>query len=232
MTESFLLRHKKILDKCNNMNSITSSHARRIDEMAREKYRIPTSILMENAGRVVAAEIIRLKKRRIAVVCGKGNNGGDGFVCARHLLIAGKKVDVFLAGNKSRVKDDARLNLDILLNLGCKINSIDEKDLNSFKSRLGKYDLVVDAIFGVGLKGSVGGFFRGLIESINRRASFILSIDIPSGLDADSGKIRGACIRADTTVTFIAKKCGMVKADGPKYCGKITEKDIGFPIKI
>jgi NAD(P)H-hydrate epimerase len=211
------------------MKPITVSQARRIDEMAREKYGIPASLLMENAGRAVAAEIIRLNKNKIAVICGKGNNGGDGFVCARHLLTAGKKVDVFLTGSRSRVKGDARLNLSVLLNLGCKVSSIDEKNLRSLKSKLGKYDIVVDAIFGVGLKGAIGGFLRDLIESVNRSAAFILSVDIPSGLDADSGKICGVCVKADATVTFVAKKRGMVKGAGPEYCGKVTEKDIGFP---
>lgn len=132
------------------MKTITAGQARRLDKKAREEYKMPSHILMENAGRAVAEEIIKLNKKKIAIICGKGNNGGDGFVCARHLLVAGQRVDIFLAGHPSEVKDDARLNLNILLNLGRKIKEINAKNIGSLKTRLGGYGLVVDAIFGVG----------------------------------------------------------------------------------
>lgn len=210
------------------MKTITASQAKLIDKKAREIYGLSTLILMENAGRAVAEEIIKLKKRKIAIFCGKGNNGGDGFVSARHLFAGGIKPDLFLAGKISKVKSEARLNLDILLKLKHKIFEIDEKNLNLLKKNICRYDLIVDAVFGVGLKGKIKDLFRDLIELINSSSAYIVSVDIPSGLDADNGEVSGPCVRADRTVTFIAKKCGMVKGNGPEYCGKITVKDLGF----
>ena len=213
------------------MKTITASQAKLLDKKAREIYGLSTLILMENAGRAVSEEIIKLKKRKIAIFCGKGNNGGDGFVSARHLFTRGIKPDLFLAGKMSEVKGEARLNLDTLLKLKHNIFEINEKNLSLVKKKIRRYDLIVDAIFGVGLKNNIKDFFRDLIELINSSSAYIVSVDIPSGLDADNGEVSGACVRADRTVTFIAKKRGMVKGEGPEYCGKITVKDIGFPFQ-
>ena len=214
------------------MKAITVSQAKLLDKKARDFYGLSTLMLMENAGRAVAGEIIGLKRRKIAIFCGKGNNGGDGFVSARHLLAIGIKPDVFLVGKISDAKGEARLNLDILLKLKHNIFKINEKNINSLKKRIRPYDLIVDAIFGVGLKGNIGGVFGSLIESINSSGAYILSIDIPSGLDADTGQALGTCVKADRTVTFIARKRGMVKGKGPGYCGKIIVKGIGFPFSL
>jgi len=210
------------------MKTITVSQARLLDKRAREVYGISTLMLMENAGRAVAEEIIKLKKRRIAIFCGKGNNGGDGFVCARHLFAGGIRPDLFLAGRISDVKGEAGLNLDILLRLKHKIFEIDGKNVDLLKEKICRYDLILDAIFGVGLKGGVKGLFGYLIELINSSVAYIVSVDVPSGLDADTGEVSGACIKADRTVTFIAKKRGMIKGKAPGYCGKIIVKDLGF----
>ncbi len=213
------------------MRSITASQAKLLDKKAREIYGLSTLILMENAGRAVAEEIIKLKKRKIAIFCGRGNNGGDGFVSARHLFTGGIKPDLFLAGKISDVQGEARLNLDILLKLKHKIFEIDDKNINLLKEKIRRYDLIVDAIFGVGLKGNIEGFLKDLIESINSSSAYVVSVDIPSGLDADNGEVSGACVRADRTVTFIAKKRGMVKGGGSGYCGKIIIKELGFPFQ-
>ena len=211
------------------MRSITASQAKLLDKRAREVCGLSTLTLMENAGRAVADEVMRSKKRRIALFCGKGNNGGDGFVCARHLIAGGLKPDIFLAGRRSAPRGEARLNLKILLKLKHKINGIGRKDLGLLKRKVGRYDLIVDAIFGVGLKGKIEGFYKDLIELINSSGARIVSVDIPSGLDADTGKALGACIRADRTVTFVARKRGMTKGEGPGRCGKVIVKDLGFP---
>lgn len=213
------------------MKTITASQAKLLDKEARKIYGLSTLILMENAGRAVAEEIIKLKKRKIAIFCGKGNNGGDGFVSARHLFTGGIKPELFLTGKISEVKGEARLNLDILLKLKHKIFEIDEKNVSFLKKNICRYDLIVDAIFGVGLKGNIKGFFGDLIQLINSSSAYIVSVDIPSGLDADMGEAFGACVRADRTVTFIAKKRGMVNGKGSEYCGKIIVKDIGFPFQ-
>ena len=105
------------------------------------------------------------------------------------------------------------------------------KNIRSLKLKICQYDLIVDAIFGVGFKGKVEGLFGDLIQAINSSGAYIVSVDIPSGLDADSGETAGPCIMADKTMTFIARKCGMVKRSGAGYCGKVIVKDLGFPFK-
>jgi NAD(P)H-hydrate epimerase len=211
------------------MKTITAAQSKRFDRNAIDVYGFPLVILMENAGRGVAEEIIKLKKRKIAIICGKGNNGGDGFVCARHLIAKGIKPDIFLAGAGREVRGEAKFNKDILLKLKQRIYEIDEKNICIFKEKMSGYNLIVDAIFGVGLHGHITGFYRSLIEVINSLKASIMSIDIPSGLDADKGVVLGTCVRADRTVTFVAKKRGMVKSKGLKYCGVVVVKDIGFP---
>lgn len=212
------------------MRTITAAQAKLIDKKAKEVYGLSTLVLMENAGRAVAEEILKLKKRKIAIFCGKGNNGGDGFVCARHLLARGAKPDVYLGGKISEVKREARLNLDILLRLGRKVFEIDGKSLNWLKDKICQYDLIVDAIFGVGLKGNIEGIYRDLISLINSSYAYVVSIDIPSGLDANTGQIKGCCVRADSTISLIAKKRGMMRGKGPSYCGKIMVRDLGISL--
>jgi NAD(P)H-hydrate epimerase len=211
------------------MKAITVSEAKLLDKKAREVYGLSTLILMENAGRGVAEEIIKLKKRKIAIFCGKGNNGGDGFVAARHLCAKGIRSDVFLTGKMSDVKGEAGINLDILLKLKHRILEINEKNVDLLKKNIRRYDLIVDAIFGVGFRGSAVGVFKDLIELINSSGAYIVSIDIPSGLNPDTVNTLGACVRADTTVTFIAAKRPMVEGNGPEYCGEIIVSDLGFP---
>jgi len=211
------------------MKTITASQVRLLDKKAWDIYGLSTLILMENAGRAVADEILTLKKRKIAIFCGKGNNGGDGFVCARHLFTHGMKPDVFLAGKTSEMKGAARLNADILLKLGHTIRELHENNIDAITEQMRRYDVIVDAILGVGFKGRLEGSLRELAESINSSDAYVLSVDIPSGLDADRGEVSGCCVRANKTITFIAKKRGMVKGKGPEYCGRIVVKDLGFP---
>jgi len=213
------------------MRIISREEAKLIDERVAKELGLSTLILMENAGRSVAEEIIKLKKKRVAIFCGKGNNAGDGFVCARHLLSKGLNPDVFLLTEISEIKNEARINLDILLKLKPKIFKIDAENFIFYKNKIKNYDLVVDAIFGIGLKGEILGLFKEVIAAINSSAKYVVSIDIPSGLDADKGRILGACIKADKTITFLAIKKGMLINEGPKYSGKIIVKDLGFPFK-
>lgn len=213
---------------------MTAMQAKEIDRRAREEYGISTLTLMENAGRGVAEAaaaraLVRGRKRRVAVFCGKGNNGGDGLVAARHLLAMGLKPDVFLAGRTDDVRGEARVNLEILLRLGQRVVSLDERGLLPLKKRIIRYGVIVDALLGVGLSGEVRGVVKGLIETINASKAYVISVDIPSGLDATSGKELGVCIRADMTVTFVAKKRGMTARDGRKMCGRIVVRDIGIP---
>lgn len=213
---------------------ITAQKAKDLDIKAKEKFGISTLVLMENAGRCVAQEAIRVLrvKTKIAIFCGKGNNGADGFVAARHLLVQGVKPDIFLAGNISDVENEARVNLDILLKLRQKITEVNEENLCLVKNKISQYDLIIDALLGVGLSGEVRGILRDLVRIINSSKAYILSVDIPSGLDARDGKVLGYCVRADKTVTFVAKKRGMVIGEGPKYCGRVVVKDLGIPYPL
>jgi len=207
---------------------LTAKSAKELDAKA-EKLGISKLLLMENAGRQVAEEVIEAQsgKMPVAIFCGKGNNGGDGLVAARHLLTWGRRVDIFLAGRLSEVKNEAGINLAILLKLKQKIRPARQEDLRSIKRRINSYGLIVDALLGVGLEGEIRGSFRDLIGIINGARAYVLSVDIPSGLDATTGRVLGCCIEADKTVTFVAKKRGMVMQDGSKHCGKIIVKDLG-----
>jgi len=196
----------------------------------RDEYNIPTLLLMENAGRAVAEEAARFKKGKIAVFCGRGNNGGDGFVAARHLSALGIKTDVFLAGKIGDVSAEAKVNLDILLKLGKRVKEVDAQSLRKIKNKIREYGFIIDALLGVGLKGKVRDIQSGLIGAINNSRAYILSVDIPSGLDATTGAVLGCCVKAHKTVTFVALKQGMVTGDGPKYCGRIVVKDLGVPL--
>jgi NAD(P)H-hydrate epimerase len=215
-----------------NFKLLTAQLAKDIDVKAREIFGIPTLILMENAGCKVASEAMKILKeeKSVAVFCGKGNNGGDGFVAARHLLARGIKPDIFLAGRISEIENEAGTNLDILLKLKQPIIEVGEENLYLVKNKISKYNLVIDAFLGVGLKGEVRGIFRDLIGIINASGAYVLSVDIPSGLDATTGKVLGCCVKADRTVTFVAKKRGMVVGDGPKHCGRVVVKDLGIPL--
>jgi NAD(P)H-hydrate epimerase len=208
---------------------LTTKDAQDIDRRASESLGISTLILMENAGRSVAEEAMKMlgQEKKVAVFCGRGNNGGDGLVAARHLLVRGIRPDIYLCGYIGDVKNEAKVNLDIILKLKHKIFEIAEENLYIVKGRIQKYNLIIDALFGVGLSGQVRGVHRDLIGIINISKAKVLSVDIPSGLDATTGDILGCCVRADKTITFVAKKRGMVLGKAAQYCGKIMVKDLG-----
>lgn len=210
-------------------SALTAAEAKAWDEHARKRYGISTLVLMENAGRAVAEEAIKSAGKRVAIFCGKGNNGGDGFVAARHLLARGVRPQIFLAGNKKKVRGEAKENLDILLRMKVKVCEVNPKDLPAVRKQMRRYNVIIDALFGVGLAGTVKGVYSGLIDAINGSSAYIISVDIPSGLDATVGNALGACVCADKTVTFVAQKRAMKTAFGKKCCGRVVVKDIGLP---
>ena len=214
------------------LRSLTAIRAKALDRLAIERFGIPVVLLMENAGSAVAQEAVKKAAggARIALFCGKGNNGGDGFAAARHLAAAGFKPLVFLAGKKREVTHEAGANLDILCKLKQPVIEISNRNLAVAKKRMLGCRLIIDALLGVGAKGEVRGIYKDLIGIINAAKAYVISVDIPSGLDATSGKILGSCVRADTTVTFIARKRGMNVADGPGCCGKVLVKHLGVPL--
>ncbi|MFA5287474.1 MAG: NAD(P)H-hydrate epimerase [Candidatus Omnitrophota bacterium] len=211
---------------------LTAAQAKALDKKAQEEFGISTLVLMENAGRAIMEEALKTPKSsrgNIAVFCGTGNNGGDGFCAVRHLLTQGIKPDLYLAGRIKGLKNEARTNLNILLKLKYRIVEINLKNLGPIKNRINKYSLIVDALLGVGISGEIRPLYQRVIDIINSSDVYVLSVDIPSGLDATTGKALGRCVKADKTVTFVCRKRGMVYGDGAKYCGKILVKAIGVP---
>jgi len=218
---------------------LTREEMRELDRKAIEEYKIPGIILMENAGRDVAEEILQMiddpQQAKVAILCGKGNNGGDGFVVARHLHNHSISVDVFLVVRVSDIlKDgDAGKNLQILLNMKIPVKEIlDIQGVNNILKELNDCNILVDALFGTGLSGDVREPFKTLINGVNNLNKPIISMDIPSGLDCNTGKILGAAIKATKTVTFAVAKKGFYLNDGPSYTGKVIVSDISIPREL
>ena len=219
--------------------TLTREEMLELDRKAIEEYKIPGIVLMENAGRNVAEEILKMiddpQQAKVAILCGKGNNGGDGFVVARHLHNHSISVYVFLVAKISDIlKDgDAGTNLQILLNMKIPVKEIlDIPGVNSILKELNGYNILADALFGTGLSGDVREPFKTLISGVNNLNKPTLSVDIPSGLDCNTGKILGAAIKATKTVTFAVAKKGFYLNDGPSYTGKVIVSDIGIPKEL
>lgn len=215
--------------------AMSRDEVRSVDRWAIEEIGLPGIALMENAGRSCAEFILdRLGHRRtsrVCVFCGTGNNGGDGYVIARHLRNAGYPVRVVLCGDRAKVRGDARINLDVLGALGETIEELDpgRTDAAGLVMSLAQgADLIVDALFGTGLQGPLREDYRRLIDAINARNVPILAVDIPSGLDCDTGLPLGTAIRAEWTVTFVALKKGfLASATARDYTGQVRVASIG-----
>ncbi len=209
--------------------------SQKIDKIAIQEIGIPSIVLMENAGRITACQIMRMLKRPkkdvICIFCGIGNNGGDGFVVARHLINAGCNVKVFLIGKAKKLKKDPEINYKILKKLKCPVKEIQVAS-KSLLLDLKKTTLIVDAIFGIGLSREIADPFKGIIETINCFRKRVVSVDIPSGLNGTTGNIYGVCIKADQTVTFAVLKKGFFKNEGLRYSGKVIVADIGIPRSV
>jgi len=218
---------------------MSRDEVRAFDSWAINEVGVPGVVLMENAGRS-CAELIKerlagVAEAKVCIFCGTGNNGGDGYVIARHLLSSGFKVAVIIVGDRSRIKGDAKINLDILEGLGQPVEqlSLNEADMEGkVRAFAADADMVVDSIFGTGLKGQLSDEYKQLIEGINARSLPILAVDIPSGLDCDSGRPLGAAIKATYTVTFAAVKTGFASGGASEYTGEIFVASIGVePIR-
>lgn len=214
---------------------MSRDEVRAVDRWAIEQIGVAGVVLMENAGRSCAELIVAKLKEApgpsVGVFCGTGNNGGDGYVIARHLLNAGVGVDVVICGDKGKVRGDARMNLDILERLGVAAAQMrpDDPDLaGAVRRAAARANIVVDALFGTGLQGELKGNYPTLVDAINDLGVPILSVDIPSGLDCDTGKPLGTAIRAAWTVTFVAVKQGFVACpDVGQYTGELYIASIG-----
>ena len=215
------------------MKLVTASEMRELDRRAIQDLGIPSLVLMENAGRTTY-QILRREfpelKGEVAVVAGRGNNGGDGFVVARYLANAGIPVAVFLLGPQEQVSGDARVNLEILAHLGIAVAEVlTEADLNPLIHRLAKAGLIVDALLGTGLNSPVTGLMAALIERLNHLRAPVLAVDIPTGLSADTGEVLGVALKARVTVTYGWPKLGQVLGPGRDYVGRLWQVDIGIP---
>lgn len=213
---------------------MTRDEVRAIDAWAINTLGVPGVVLMENAGRS-CAELIEDKLRdivepKVCIFCGTGNNGGDGYVIARHLMNSGFRVVVVVCGDPAKIKGDAKINLDILKRMGQPIERLNPAD-NNISDRINTYtaeaDLLVDGLFGTGLRGQVSDEYQYLIEILNACRCPILAVDIPSGLDCDSGEPLGAAIKATWTVTFVAVKKGFTSVRAAPYTGEIYVASIG-----
>ncbi|KXG74457.1 bifunctional ADP-dependent NAD(P)H-hydrate dehydratase/NAD(P)H-hydrate epimerase [Thermotalea metallivorans] len=216
------------------MKVVDGIEMKKLDRKAMEEYGIPGVILMEHAGMAVTEEILKdlahQENKEIVIVCGTGNNGGDGVVAARHLHQKGFPVKVRIIGDIARISEDAKINCDILKKLRVDIKTIiDFKDVPKLSEELSRCGVIVDAIFGTGLNKEVQGLTREVILAVNRTNTYVLSIDIPSGVRASDGHICGIAVKADKTVVLQLPKIGNIQFPGADYAGEMVVKDIGIP---
>lgn len=206
---------------------LTPTEMSRADRLA-EAAGTPSLVLMENAGRAVTNEILhRYGKRPVLVLCGPGNNGGDGFVVARQLREAGWTVVAFTGDHYSRLKGDALISAQRFEGRRVPKGIMADDSIDS-----SKFGLVVDALFGAGLDRDIDSLDAAFINGTNRLDVTVVAVDIPSGVDGATGQVRGTAIKADLTVTFFRKKPGHLLAPGRDLCGEIVVADIGIPARV
>jgi NAD(P)H-hydrate epimerase len=218
---------------------VTAKQMQKMDWFTIEEFGIPGRVLMENAGRGAVDYFMETcgptPGTRVAVVAGRGNNGGDGWVMARYLMEKQIPVTMFLLSTRDRVIGDAKANMDLVEKLlpcfpDCAVVEIpDAAALDREKTRLTHHDLFVDAIFGTGLNSNVRGIFKGVIQCINQTKKPVFAVDIPSGINADTGAVCGVCIKATATSTFGFAKTGHILYPGNEHTGQLRVIDIGIP---
>lgn len=216
------------------MKLLTAAQMQEMDRRTIEEIGIPGAVLMENAGRGMTdrihAKFINLAPGPVLILAGKGNNGGDGYVIARHLIEKGWQVRTLVLAKREDIRGDARLNLGILENCGGAITFAPTQEiLAEATSAAPEPRLVVDALLGTGLTKAVKGKYAAAIDWINRSSAAVAAVDIPSGLDASTGKIHGCCVAADLTATFGFAKIGQVSYPGAGKVGELAVIDIGIP---
>ena len=220
------------------MNRVLSrAQIRELDRIAINELNVPGLLLMENAGRGAAEIVLGMMPgpdARVLIVCGAGNNGGDGFVVARQLDSWDvDAVDVWLIGEVDKVRGDARVNLDAWVGLGGTVNAVwNPEDLPFLETAIADADVVVDALFGTGLDREVKEPYARVIEAINDSSTVRVSLDLPSGLDADTGVPLGIAVRAHSTVTFGALKPGLLTPSGAEYAGTVHVAKLGVPDRL
>lgn len=205
---------------------------RNIDRIAIDSYQIPGIVLMENAA-LACVEALKtnftLTDKSFCVVCGKGNNGGDGLAIARHLFNAGARVEIVLVSG-SEYSGDAKINYDIADSMDIPMEEL--VNIDDFIHTVKNYDIVIDAILGTGVKGEITGLLYDVIKAINESGKYVLSVDVPSGINSDTGEILPVAVKATKTVTFGAYKRGMFLYPGADFTGDITVAPISIPQSV
>lgn len=213
---------------------LTRDQSRELDRLAVQQYGMSSLILMENAGRGLADTLETVGIRGpVAVCCGKGNNAGDGFVLARHLDLRGHEVEVFLWGSADQLRGDALANFEILRKSDVPIRQFDDRhDAVRLEEALVKAGWIVDALLGTGVQGEPRPPLDAVIDQINAASARKLAVDVPTGLDCDSGRPSAHTVRADYTCTFAAAKPGFFAPEARPYIGQLQILDIGVPRKL
>jgi NAD(P)H-hydrate epimerase len=213
---------------------LTREQARELDRRAMQECGVPGIVLMENAGRGMAELLRKLGiQGQVLICCGKGNNGGDGFVIARHLDNAGVPARVLLFADPAHLTGDAAINYRILAASGFRLEVFEGSALDDLLSRQGSgTDWIVDALFGSGLRGLVQAPFDGIIAAINASGIRVFAVDIPSGLDSDTGLPLGIAVRARHTATVAAMKQGFAQPSAAEWLGQVHVIDMGAPRRL
>lgn len=208
------------------MNALTREQSRAVDQWAVREHGLTGLVLMENAGRGVVDVLLSQQPtpRRVLILCGKGNNGGDGFVIARHLIIRGIDCRVVLLVDPGELQGDALTNFDILQSAGMTI-----EDASQMEAESSDYDWIVDAILGTGTVGEPREPYRSAIQWLNNQSAKVLAVDLPSGLDCDTGVPSATTVKADVTCTFHAPKVGFANPKAQKFLGELHVVSIGIP---
>lgn len=217
------------------MKILNQQEMRRLETIAIEDYQMTSRLLMENAGRSIFDYIKDLNQNfsKVIILCGLGNNGGDGFVLARQLINKNIPFEIFIIGDADKIKGDALLNLEILKKLEIDINTIEDKyKIRSLEQIIDKNDLLIDAILGIGIKGPVRELAAEVIEVINSSNNMVISVDLPSGVDSDSATIGNIAVKADTTITLGLPKFGNILFPGANYNGELIIGHVGISPKI
>lgn len=210
--------------------SLTRDEVRDVDRRAIEQYGLPGIVLMENAGRG-AAELLLDQgvSGPVVVCCGGGNNGGDGYVIARHLDLAGVAVRVAAVAPLERLTGDAAVHARVVECSQIPLTLAAEFSGAQWDSLLSGAAWIVDALLGTGMRGEVRSPYADVIDAINRAEARVLAVDLPSGLDCDTGRPLGACVQADVTATFVARKRGFDAPGASEFTGAVHVVGIGAP---
>ena len=216
------------------MRLVKSAEMQEMDRVTIHEMGIPGVVLMENAARGATRLFLDHFKPaaddHVVVLCGRGNNGGDGYVMARYLHNAGLKMTVLVLAPFEKISGDALINLDLIRGLGLEILEVPTaKRWQTHRSLLGQCHYIIDGIFGTGLNAPVRGFYAQVIQEVNSARNPVMAIDIPSGLNADTGQIMGNAVKAELTVTFGFPKLGQLLFPGAELVGRLTRIDIGIP---